>query len=272
VWETSLDQSFIEYLSRVPPRTFSSDWTAVIKTHFLGAKALFGKWEVADIGLLIMYSIAGVLKRTKLALLQSKRLYANEIPYGEDELENYLRGFARLYVSAEQLADLMQLQTFSFNLSSEYKSIKKNDKQEKAMIAYGQEFNIPIYYLLYNPAIVPMSVQIPVRSNEFVCPAIEVGCRVMPDRVLRDAMINHADDSSPSFNTIRILMPKPFRDQHSGGWRLEHFFVNELCACNQGKRVTGDDRALFAVFNRRTGTNFGRDRDQLRRSSRHGLR
>jgi hypothetical protein len=72
------------------PRTLTSGWTVRIATHYLGGGRHYGewngwerRWEVADIGVLVMFREAGKLRRTKVALLQSKRLYPDEQEFEE---------------------------------------------------------------------------------------------------------------------------------------------------------------------------------------------
>jgi hypothetical protein len=91
--EVALDMTFIHpalcWIGRVP-RTLTSGWTVRIATHYLGGGRHYGewngwerRWEVADIGVLVMFREAGKLRRTKVALLQSKRLYPDEQEFEE---------------------------------------------------------------------------------------------------------------------------------------------------------------------------------------------
>src|SRR5438445_13735574 len=73
--EESLDMSLIEELSlHAAPVRLDGNWIVRIDTHFLGGGRHFYQWEVADIGIIVMFRSNGRLVRTKLALLQSKRL------------------------------------------------------------------------------------------------------------------------------------------------------------------------------------------------------
>ena len=71
------------------PVTTSSGWTVNIATHFLVRGRHFAewpgqrRWEIADIGVRILFRRGGTLLRSKVALLQSKRLYAYEIDWDE---------------------------------------------------------------------------------------------------------------------------------------------------------------------------------------------
>lgn len=79
-WETSLDMALIaalnQYSALIRP---VRDCLLSIQTHFFGGRRLYERWEIADIGLLVMFRVRGELVRTKLALLQSKRLYPKEV-------------------------------------------------------------------------------------------------------------------------------------------------------------------------------------------------
>ena len=56
--EPSLDMTFVEHFSQLTaPRTMPSGWTVRIDTHFLGGlRHYLGKWEIADIGLIVHYT------------------------------------------------------------------------------------------------------------------------------------------------------------------------------------------------------------------------
>jgi hypothetical protein len=65
--------TLIEQLSQyAAPFRFSSDWLVRLETHYLGGPRYWGIWEIADVGLLVVFRRKGVVERTKLALLQSK--------------------------------------------------------------------------------------------------------------------------------------------------------------------------------------------------------
>jgi hypothetical protein len=73
--EESLDLTWIEHLSQyASPVTLKSSWTIKIETHYLGGLRHFYRWEIADIGLLIFFRRGGIVERSKVGLLQSKRL------------------------------------------------------------------------------------------------------------------------------------------------------------------------------------------------------
>jgi hypothetical protein len=107
--EVALDLTFIQhFIGLAAPCTLTSGWTVRIATHYLAGGRHYGewdgwkrRWEVADIGVLVMFREAGKLRRTKVALLQSKRLYPDEQEFEEDTPFEYGIGIARLFESDE---------------------------------------------------------------------------------------------------------------------------------------------------------------------------
>src|SRR5690242_12768113 len=72
--EPELDMQLIAALNQAPPVAGIDGWTVYIETHFLGGRRHFMNWEVADIGLLVIFRDRGRVLRIKVGLLQSKRL------------------------------------------------------------------------------------------------------------------------------------------------------------------------------------------------------
>ena len=94
--EEHLDLTLISTLRQfAAPFVFPSQWIVKIDTHFLGGSGgPWGRWEIADIGLLVMFRQQGELLRTKVGLLQSKRLYPTEM---KNRNEGDYVGFGRLF-------------------------------------------------------------------------------------------------------------------------------------------------------------------------------
>jgi hypothetical protein len=125
VHETSLDLTFIERLSRfAAPVRLESECLVRIDAHYLGGGRHFGEWEVADIGLLVIFRRAGQVLRTKVALLQSKRLYPDEQDFSEDKAIDYMIGFGRLMPGDESYFRVTEPRLFSFGGQSRYKAFR----------------------------------------------------------------------------------------------------------------------------------------------------
>lgn len=107
--EPWMDFAVIESLQRVSvPFVFKSEWTVSIDTHWLGSAPLWRNWEIADIGLLVIFRTATKLVRSKVALLQSKRLYAiQHAPDTAREMELYYgRGFGRMLTDDDKFQEM----------------------------------------------------------------------------------------------------------------------------------------------------------------------
>ena len=74
--EESLDISFIDKLSDYSgPVTVAPSWAVQIATHFIGNIRHYRRYEIADIGVVIIFKKSSEIIGRKLVLLQSKRLY-----------------------------------------------------------------------------------------------------------------------------------------------------------------------------------------------------
>jgi len=107
VHETSLDLTFIEHFSQFAAAVrLPSEWLIRVDTHYLGGGRHFGQWEIADIGLIVLFRRGGRLVRSKVALLQAKRLYPVEQDFSEDKPVDYAVGFGRLLEPDEEFAQV----------------------------------------------------------------------------------------------------------------------------------------------------------------------
>lgn len=260
--EEALDLCVIDSLQGVAvPYQFEDGWTVHIATHFLGHTRLWPqalpRWEIADIGLLVTFRTAGQRVRTKLALLQSKRLYAEEDHPETDEeyVSRYRHGFGRLDLNDADFEAAIQSRHYELTPECRYKALRKNDDQFNAIREYEEHLEVPVYYLLYNPWQLPHFADVPLSPGFQVTGECEVGCRVVPARSLRQTMDSAADFTSPSYKLLAENLAEPFRQStHRAGWPFEFFIVDLLLTCQTG-RVTDvrNDDGLYNVFYRRSG-------------------
>lgn len=259
--EPWIDFAIIENLQRVSaPYRFKSDWLVNIDTHWLGSAPMwpedYPRWEIADIGFLVMFRTATELVRTKVALLQSKRLYAEkQRPESIEEKRHYYwRGFGRMFSTDEKFAEMTRPKLFQFSNDSEYSALNKGSEQWEAVEHYEKSKEIPVYYLLYNPLKVPSRVAVPHQGGDSPAAECETGCRVVPCRYVRELLAAESDGASPTYGRLASSLPTPFdAPPHTGGWSLEHFVVDLLLHCKTG-RITDirGDEGLYQVFYRRT--------------------
>jgi hypothetical protein len=258
VWETSLDMTVIEQLSQfTAPFRFPSNWIVRLETHYLGGGRYWGKWEIADLGILIVFRKRGRVLATKVALLQSKRLYPDEIHNASEDHElDYQIGFGRLLESDSEYRSIVKPRTFHFSQMSRYRALEYGGEQYKAILKYTVDTNIGVYYLLYNPLALPWTVSLPVMDDTAPKSTEDnVCCRVIAavnmDVKLGAASLAGAD--SPSF--AQICGTDTYK-LDADNWRLETFVADLVLGCKEGYlagKTPFEDEGLFRVFNGRSG-------------------
>ncbi len=81
-------------------------------------------WEIADIGILVIFRGKATILATKIALLQSKRLYPDEIENAVDmHPVDYMVGFGRLLKSDSEYRSHVKPRTFHFSPGSKYRAL-----------------------------------------------------------------------------------------------------------------------------------------------------
>ena len=235
IHEESLDMNFISYFSRnQTPVTLPSNWIVRIDAHFIGGGRHFGTWEVADIGLMMVFRHRGKVVKSKIALLQSKKLYANSLKYTEES--DYVRrfGLGRLLVTDEEHSDLIADKLLIFEETSKYQALKKQSEQQEAMGHFERRWETKMYYLFYNPVDIPHAVRMPMTSVPNLGENI-IGCRVLPKKQLDDALHSKTSGYVPSYKDIKNGVPSKLSgEEFTSGWRLENFVTDLMLECKEG--------------------------------------
>jgi hypothetical protein len=246
--EASLDTTFIEHLSQYSsPRRLESGWTVRIDTHFLGGmRHFYGKWEIADIGILIHFRHNGRTVRSKAAALQSKRLYPKGHQVIEDLKVDYEIGFGRLDDPEDARLPLYHAATFQFDKSCRYQALGAHSEQFKAIDEYSKSSKIPVFYQFYNPLALPFTQEFPLQSDR-ISSRLKFGTRIVAAAQVH-ALINHKPPNyAPSVSDLGFRK-SPF------GWSLEHFVAELMLPCREGYIYQDvQDRDISSLFNRRTG-------------------
>lgn len=254
--EEILDTAFVAQAAEFSaPIRFPSEWIVRIDTHFLGGRRHFLNWEIADIGVLIVFRRGGKIVRSKVALLQSKRLYASEQEYDENERADYEIGFARLFRGNARFESITAPRLFSFGENSKYKALKVGDNQYRIVQEYEDQYGIPVYYMLYHPGRVPFETEIPRIGVAPVMQIPEVGARILPGQDLRNALAQKPEGYSPMYYDLKNIRPQPELPMAtSPGWRVEEFIADLAIECKVGYLAEKEsDEGLSRIFNRRAG-------------------
>ena len=219
IHESSLDMTLIEQLSNYSaPATLGSGWTVRIDTHYLGGGSHFGAWEIADIGFLVMFRRAGRLVRSKVALLQCKRLYPSEVDFDEATTVDYIVGFAGLLESDDTFRSVASPRTFTFKQSSKYEALRKEDDQYQRIERFENHNGVPVHYLLYHPLRVPSSSNTPRTTTRTPRGPNRVGCRIVRSESVRQALTGFSPGYVPCYGDLRCMLPTPYdTPQHEVG-------------------------------------------------------
>jgi hypothetical protein len=258
VHESSLDMTLIEQLSHyAAPFRFPSAWLVRLETHYLGGPRYWGTWEIADIGVLVVFRRKGVVQYTKIALLQSKRLYPIEAKApAEDHVLDYETGFGRLLEAEQEFKSAIKPRTFTFSEDSRYRALEYGGDQYKAILKYSHDNKIPVHYLFHNPVTLPSQSRLPAEANSVGTDseACNVGCRVVGAATLDERLdtANLKKLENPSFAQVRWRIVS----LDDACWRLEYFVADLVMGCREGYRGGTnpmEDPGLLRVFSRRSG-------------------
>ena len=154
------------------------------------------RWETADIAILVFVDRRETLIGKKIGLLQSKRLYPdnNDVEDDEDEF-NVAWGMNR-FIRREGKQAIGPLHSqFSFSEDSIYGAMRAGSHQVQAIDTLNRDFGKAVYYLLYNPHGIPVSISYPLRERIRLDPPA-IGCRVLDaDHVHHIARTGVPDDA-----------------------------------------------------------------------------
>lgn len=248
--EEQLDLTWIEHLSQYSSAIrFPSAWTVRIDTHYLGGLRHYYRWEIADVGLLVFFRQGGVIERSKVALLQSKRLYPSKGSVEEESKVDYEVGFGRL-ADPEVLARSIGIEAeFQFNDASRFGALIAGSDQVQSIDAFEEQNDLKVYYQLYNPWRLPFVQRIPLQGYSVPEGDIEMGVRVIPAPIVH-SLLGKRKGARPKIGQLADLGAKI----PAFGWQLETFIVDEFLACREGSVFgsVGEGR-IQNLFYRRSG-------------------
>lgn len=249
--EESLDLTWIEHFSQfASPVTLGSSWTVKVETHFLGGLRHFRKWEIADIGVLLFIRRGGRVTTSKVALLQSKRLYPTTNRVWEEDRIDYVRGFARLADPEDLRTSIAVEAEFEFNEDCRFGALVAGSDQVRAIADYERGNDLLVYYQLYSPWSLPTVQRIPLSS--FARPSGELthGVTVVPASRVHRFLAGQGDGHRPTLRDLSVASDEAF----PYGWPLEYFAGELFLKCREGSpfETIGDER-VQNLFYRRSG-------------------
>lgn len=256
--EETLDHALIDELTDAPPAFFAEEQAAVqIEAHWLGGRRMWGRWEIADVAVIVMLRQRGRLAQRKVALLQTKRLYSDEIPVQPLEWDDYAIGIGRLGDRIDPEVPLTRQRLFSFDETSEYGAMSAGSDQVQRIEEYVEKRGIPVFYAFYNPLQLPFQSAYPSLNGARSDALNALGCRVQTMEHVHGHLATLAPGKSPTLGGLGGLKPAVAEApaDHPGdpfggtGWRIENFIADEVLRCRQGALFdAATNPALRALF------------------------
>lgn len=251
--EETLDISFIENLSRYSaPRIIVPNWAVRIAAHFIGNIRHRRRYEIADIGVVLVFKYNDKVLGRKLILLQSKRLYPTNNQVIEFDDYDYDLGLGLITHQGNLRASVFSKVQYCFDHSAKYGALSAKSEQCMVIQEHFEDTNIPVHYLMYNPLVLPWSITYPVDSNEIEFPEREFGTRVIASESIHAILKSYS--SGAALKIADICDQEG--DGSTFGWSLENFF-DDVIQCKEGYLFNEDnDVGLGKLFNKKSGPIF----------------
>jgi hypothetical protein len=256
--ETSLDDGLIEALiPEAAPTLLSSGAIVRMDTHNVGGLLRFGwprweppfmrRWETADIAILVFVYRRETLIAKKIGLLQSKRLYPENNDVEDDEDEFDVAWGMNRFIRREDTQAIGTLHSqFSFSEDSIYGAMRAGSHQVQTIETLNRDFGKAVYYLLYNPHEIPVSISYPLKEKIRLDPPA-IGCRVLDADHVHQALVEIKEGNSPTYATL-------LRSASASNWRLETWAADLLLTCQVGEQFDASrDEQVRYFLERRTG-------------------
>jgi hypothetical protein len=255
--ETSLDDGLIEGLiPDTAPHILRSGAIVRMDTHNIGGLRRMGwppwdfphpqRWETADIAILVFVYRKETLIAKKIGLLQSKRLYPVNNDVDDDDEFGFRLGM-NAFIRKDQTQAIGALhRSFEFNESCIYGAIKAGSDQAASIDRLNSQFGPTVYYLMYNPDVMPLTISYPLRQRIRITET-PVGCRVLEAGRVHQALSQLGKGASPSFQMIR-------QASGEGDWSLEVWAADLLLTCQVGQQFDDTrDQDVRYFLERRSG-------------------
>ncbi len=255
--ETSLDDGLIEALiPDTAPTLLPSGAIVRMDTHNIGGLRRIGdflwgwpfrrRWETADIAVLVFIYRRETLVAKKIGLLQSKRLYPENNDVEEDDEIGFLHGMnAFIRREGSQAVGALHRQ-FAFGETCTYGAIHAGSDQIASIGQLNRDFGKAVYYLFYNPHVIPLSISYPLLARIRVDQAV-VGCRVFDADQVHLALSGLSEGESPTFAMVS-------RAGVGSDWPLEIWAADLLLTCQVGQQFDDARDAQVRYFlERRSG-------------------
>ncbi|RUU26013.1 hypothetical protein [Mesorhizobium sp. M6A.T.Ce.TU.016.01.1.1] len=245
--ETSLDDGLVEaIIPFTPPRLLPSNAVVQMHVHNIGGLRRYGKWETADIAVVVYVYHVGKMIGQKIGFLQSKRLFPHNKEVDYDDPITFDYGLNGL-LHKDPRSPIGKLnRRFEFNRLSRYGSLEAESEQTESIELLNAEFGDSVYYLFYNPPTLPSTTIYPVTAFQQVSNP-PLGCRVFSAKEINAVLARLKRGVAPTFRMIDGA------GTHSN-WRLEEWAADLLLRCKVGQEFTrGREEIMGRLIERRSG-------------------
>lgn len=245
--ETTLDDALVDALIPFsPPKRLRSGAVVEMDIHNIGGLRRIYHWETADIAILVFIYRGRQIIAQKIGMLQTKRLFPKNNDVLDDDPEGFRYGM-NAFLNRDSRSPLAVLnREFVFDEICVYGALKEGSEQVATIDRLNSHFGESVFYMFYNPPIVPVSVQYPVRSRRQIKSA-KLGCRVFLSHEVHTVLDALEKGRSP---TLKMILT----GAKTSNWRLECWVADLLLQCKLGKRFDdGMQDKVSMLLERRSG-------------------
>lgn len=252
--EESLDISFIDKLSSYSgPVTVVPQWAVQIAAHFIGSIRHYRRYEIADIGVVVVFKKSTKIVGRKLVLLQSKRLYPENFQVTELDDFDYQLGLGMVIRDASDEVTIVTPVDYKFTKRSRYGALRHESEQCRAIRDHFEDTQIEVHYMMYNPLVLPWEISHPLSVPEHKLPARSFGTRIIESSKVHSVMKKSTENSPLKLSD---LLTDDGITSSTFGLALEDFFY-DVVRCREGFRFDSDrDHGIRRLFNRKSGPVF----------------
>jgi hypothetical protein len=245
--ETTLDDALVDALIPFsPPKRLPSGAVVEMDVHNIGGLRRIYHWETADIAILVFIYRGQQMIAQKIGMLQTKRLFPKNNDVLDDDPEGFRYGM-NAFLNRDSRSPLAILnREFVFDETCLYGALKAGSEQVATINHLNSQFSDSVFYMFYNPSIVPVSIQYPVRSRRQIKSA-KLGCRVFLSDEVHTVLDALEKDRSP---TLKMILT----GGKTSNWRLESWVADLVLQCKLGKRFDdGMQDKVSMLLERRSG-------------------
>ena len=244
--ETTLDDALLASLQkRQAPVQFPSGTVVQMSVHNIGGLRRLYRWEVADIGVIVTVSQAGVVQGQKIGVLQAKRLYPRNNDVLDDDPEGFRYGLNAFLFPEPSSALAKMRTTFEFNEDCHYRALLSRGDQSQIIKDFNQKFGPAVSYLFYNPESVPDTMHFPSTAYRTIPDPPPLGARVVEAKDVHAVLENLANGQTPTLAEVQNGTQR-----HS---RLEEW-AEDILRCRVGVPFDrSKDNIVESLIMRRSG-------------------